>query len=37
MKATVSLGRQPESPVLVFGPEVQLTTVGEVIPLDEQV
>lgn len=36
MKATVSLGRQPESPVLVFGPEVQLTTAGEVIPLDEQ-
>ena len=32
----MSLGRQPKSTVLVFGPEVHVTTEGDVISLDEQ-
>ena len=35
MKAVVGLGRQPKSEVLVFGPEVHLTTEGEIIQLDD--
>ena len=31
MKAVVSLGRQPQSEVLVFGPQVHLTVEGDVI------